>query len=707
MHHRQRSMHYGVMIKPVTNTMSNPDLSRLQNSATWRMTTTLRSSIMLTLLLGGLGCSEDPATPPPIAGNTAGAMAAGTVAGTVAGTIPGGGTAGTVAGTTGAGTTGACLDRDRDGFQDRACNPNVNGGGGDCDDTSNAINPGRVENCANQIDNNCNGLVPAQDPMCQQACPDADRDGYQDAMCNSNPNNQGGDCNDMNPRVYPGAMEICGNQFDDDCRGGDLPCQPNCTDGDRDGFGLGADCLGTDCNDGDPKVNPYQSEICGDRIDQDCNGRDLECPENCMDRDRDGFGVGDGCLGPDCNDDDPSINVAAVEIINDRIDQDCDGQDLISLNLCDDPDQDGYGTGTGCLGYDCDEADPRVHSGRYEVCGNGLDDDCSRGDQVCTTMGVGECIDMDNDGHGQGACRISGYDCDDGNPNINPYAEEVCNGVDDNCNNEIDECSGRNQVCGEDSRCVGRVGAPCSSSDDCLVGQGLTCDMGSRECRVAVGRFCAESSDCISSAECTEISACDGGLLCYQLEGASCSDACDCTGDLLCNSFNNVCVQCDGDFSCNGEEVCTDGGFCVDDVSVGQVGDNAVLEILELIVECHRTYRGAPSTRGCSRVQVGRDLGSMNGMLLDSLPNDDGVDDYVCESDGEVQNHFNDNDYDTLKGVFGCGLFDLWNIWWPNRVQVDNEICIYYAARKGGFDLPVRTRSEVIVVDQCNLSIIE
>ena len=124
-------------------------------------------------------------------------------------------------------------------------------------------------------------------------------------------------------------------------------------------------------------------------------------------------------------------------------------------------------------------------------------------------------------------------------------------------------------------------------------------------------------------------------------------------------------------------------------------------------MECHRTYRGAPSTRGCSRVQVGRDLGSMNGMLLDSLPNADTVDNYVCENNGEVENHFTDTEYDILKGIFGCGILDLWNIWWPNRVQVDNEVCIYYAARKSGFDFPSRTRSEVIVVDQCTLSIID
>jgi hypothetical protein len=43
-------------------------------------------------------------------------------------------------------------------------------------------------------------------------------------------------------------------------------------------------------------------------------------------------------------------------------------------------------------------------------------------------------VDLDEDGFGQGQ-----GDCDDNNPNIHPDAEEVCDGVDNNCNNEIDE----------------------------------------------------------------------------------------------------------------------------------------------------------------------------------------------------------------------------------------------------------------------------
>jgi hypothetical protein len=45
-------------------------------------------------------------------------------------------------------------------------------------------------------------------------------------------------------------------------------------DNDRDGF---TEKQG-DCNDLDPNINPNAAEICGDEIDQDCDGSDLPCP---------------------------------------------------------------------------------------------------------------------------------------------------------------------------------------------------------------------------------------------------------------------------------------------------------------------------------------------------------------------------------------------------------------------------------------------
>ena len=93
----------------------------------------------------------------------------------------------------------------------------------DCNDRDPSVHPGATETC-NGFDDDCDGLI--DEGVRNTYYPDVDKDGYgnsslpvQSCMAIDNYVSVGGDCNDNNGSVHPGATEICGNFIDDDCDG--------------------------------------------------------------------------------------------------------------------------------------------------------------------------------------------------------------------------------------------------------------------------------------------------------------------------------------------------------------------------------------------------------------------------------------------------------------------------------------------------------
>jgi hypothetical protein len=314
---------------------------------------------------------------------------------------------------------------------------------------------------------------------------DGDGDGTPDGL----------DCAPGDPTIFVGADEVC-DGVDQDCDGEtdedavDAPLWYADVDGDSYGDPLvpvlaceaPADAVAgdSDCDDSAALVNPAAQERCGDG-DDDCDGLvneddAVDAPLWYRDVDGDGVGttivtartctrpVGFAALPGDCDDNEDDVAPGFDEVC-DGLDNDCDTfvdeEAIDGLTWYADLDEDGRGDpGSvviacsppplhGAQAGDCDDTRAAAFPGAPEVC-NGLDDDCDTLiDEDAVAQGTWY-EDLDGDGFGTeaatevGCVQPPGFaaspaDCDDERDDVYPGADELCDGVDQDCDSSIDE----------------------------------------------------------------------------------------------------------------------------------------------------------------------------------------------------------------------------------------------------------------------------
>jgi hypothetical protein len=430
------------------------------------------------------------------------------------------------------------LDSDLDSDGD-ACDPDDDddkvADGEDCAPLDWTVFPGAAEAC-NGTDDDC-------DQKADEGFPDFDKDEVADCVDPDDDNDtfpDADDCAPTDPKSYPQAFELC-DALDNDCDG---DADEGYEDTDGDGK---ADCLDDDMDedgllnskDNCPHVpNPVQEDLDGDGVGDACD----------IDQDGDGIGNGlDNCpvlfnptqadldqdgLGNAC---DPDLDGDGVPDAADNCPEvsNPDGADLDLDGLGDacDPDLDGDGWDNPA---DCEPYLAPVNPAAQEVC-DGVDNDCSLiiddGFEDYDNDGLKDCVDEDDDNDKD----PDATDCEPTNKAVHSAAAEVCNGLDDDCSGGIDDDLGT-MLCG--------LGVCAKVLPLCLDGKpnfcnpfkgasNEVCDNQDNDCDGAV-------DDGLGTITCGfglchhTVAACQGGksVACDPKEGAA---------DELCDGLDNDC----------------------------------------------------------------------------------------------------------------------------------------------------------------------
>ncbi|MAA79522.1 MAG: hypothetical protein CL916_09705 [Deltaproteobacteria bacterium] len=302
---------------------------------------------------------------------------------------------------------------------------------------------------------------------------DVDGDGYTGSE----------DCDDQNPLVYVGAQEICDgldNDCDDIIDNGSLLILY--ADADEDGYGDESVFIEScnreegyvenseDCDDSNINIHPNATEVC-DEIDNNCDGNidedsAFDAPSWYADTDNDTYGdpnsTQNSCTQPigfvsndeDCDDENDTINPNAIELCDD-IDNNCDG--TIDENINDalvwyaDTDNDTFGDPNSTIesceqptGYvqndeDCDDSNVNIHPFATEICDN-LDNNCD--DTIDDNSALDALIwyaDIDNDSFGNPNSTMSSCEQPTGYISNDEDCDDLNNAINPNASEVCDE----------------------------------------------------------------------------------------------------------------------------------------------------------------------------------------------------------------------------------------------------------------------------
>ncbi len=288
---------------------------------------------------------------------------------------------------------------------------------------------------------------------------DDDNDGQSDVdeiACGSDPLNANSMSTDTDGDHQPDCVDT------DDDNDGVLDGADNCSlvansdQANNDGDSLGDVCDPDDDNDGDPDttdcapfnsaINHSAAEVC-DGIDNNCDGQidegfpnfDGDAQADCVDTDDDNDGDPDTT---DCAPLNSAINHSATEVC-DGIDNNCNGQidegfpnfDGDAQADCVDTDDDNDGDPDTT---DCAPFNSAISHSAAEVC-DGIDNNCNgqidEGFPNFDGDAQADCVDPDDDNDGD----PDATDCSPFNAAIHHGAVEICDGIDNNCNGQVDE----------------------------------------------------------------------------------------------------------------------------------------------------------------------------------------------------------------------------------------------------------------------------